>query len=79
MSIKRVTLAEADGHLAELMEAAERGDEVFIEAENQSQVRLVAVPRAHQPRVLGIYRGRIRMRADFNEPLPDDFWLSGKA
>ena len=77
MSIKRVTLAEADGHLAELMAAAERGDEVFIEAENKTQVKLVAVPAARQPRVLGIYRGKIRMRADFNEPLPEEFLLSG--
>ena len=44
MSTKRVTLAEANGHLAELIEAAERGDEIIIESENQTQVKLVAVP-----------------------------------
>ncbi len=78
MSIKRVTLAEADGHLAELMEAAERGDEVFIEAENKTQVKLVAVSVARQPRVLGIYSGKIHMSPDFNEPLPEEFLLSGR-
>lgn len=77
MSAKHVTLAEANGHLAELMEAAKRGDEVFIEAGNQTQVKLVAVTRARQLRVLGIYRGKLRMHADFDAPLADDFWLSG--
>lgn len=78
MSIKRVTLAEADGHLAELMEAAKHGDEVFIEGENKTQVKLVVVVPARQRRVLGIYRGQIRMRPDFNEPLPEEFLLSAR-
>ena len=78
MSIKRVTLAEADGHLAELMAAVEHGDEVFIEGENKAQVKLVAVVPGRRQRVLGVYRGKIRMRADFNEPLPEEFLLSGR-
>jgi hypothetical protein len=28
-----------------------------------------------QPRVFGQYQGRIRMSEDFDEPLPDAFWL----
>lgn len=77
MSAKHVTLAEANGHLAELMEAAQRGVEVFIEAGNQTQVKLVAVTRSRALRVLGMYRGKLRMREDFDAPLSDDFWLSG--
>jgi antitoxin (DNA-binding transcriptional repressor) of toxin-antitoxin stability system len=77
MSAKHVTLAEANGHLAELLEAVRRGDEIFIEAGNHMQVKLVAVTSVRQARVLGAYRGKLRMRADFNAPLPDDFWLSG--
>lgn len=78
MGAKHVTLAEANGHLAELMEAARRGDEIFIEAGNHTQVKLVAVTPVRQARVLGAYRGKLHMRADFNAPLSDDFWLSGR-
>jgi hypothetical protein len=28
-----------------------------------------------QPRVFGQYQGRISMSEDFDEPLPDSFWL----
>lgn len=27
---------------------------------------------------LGLFAGKIKTMNDFNEPLPDDFWLSGK-
>lgn len=78
MSAKHVTLAEASDHLAELLEAVQRGDEVVIETGNTTQVKLVAVTPAHPPRVLGVYHGKLRMHADFNAPLADDFWLSGR-
>ncbi|HMX24794.1 MAG TPA: hypothetical protein PKC13_04135 [Blastocatellia bacterium] len=28
-----------------------------------------------QPRILGLHAGAIQMREDFDEPLPDEFWL----
>ncbi|MDY6781391.1 MAG: DUF2281 domain-containing protein [Cyanobacteriota bacterium] len=32
-------------------------------------------PLATEQRVFGQYRGQIWMSEDFNEPLPDEFWL----
>ncbi|HEX5757247.1 MAG TPA: hypothetical protein VFY12_12980 [Arenimonas sp.] len=78
MSTQRVTLAQADGHLAELIAAVERGDEVIIESAHKTQVKLVTVPSARASRVLGAYRGKLRMAADFDAPLPEEFWLSGR-
>ena len=37
MSGKRVSLAEANEQLAELIELAKRGDEVFIESEGKRE------------------------------------------
>lgn len=79
MNTKRVSLAEASGRLAELIDAAGRGDEIVIEAEGKVPVRLTLVKAADSPRELGIYRGRIRMRDDFNEPMSEEAWLSGSA
>lgn len=31
-----------------------------------------------KPLKLGLFKGQIRMSNDFNEPLPDSFWLEGK-
>ena len=60
------------------LEAVQRGDEVVIETGNTTQVKLVAVTPARPLRVLGVYCGKLRMHADFNAPLADDFWLSGR-
>lgn len=78
MSTQRVTLAQADGHLAELIAAVERGDEVIIESTHKTQVKLVAIPSPRSTRLLGAYHGKLRMAADFDAPLPDSFWLSGR-
>lgn len=77
MSTKRVTLAEADGHLAELIEAARHGEEVVIETEGNTSIKLVLVKSERQQRELGVYSGKIRLRDDFNEPLPEDFLIGG--
>lgn len=37
-----------------------------------------AVQNVNQPRKLGLFKGQIKMADDFNEPLPDSFWLEGK-
>lgn len=75
MSTKRVSLAEAEGHLAELIEAAEHGDDVVIEAEGKTPVRLTLVQSPQGKRVFGQYSGMIRISPDFDSPLPDEFWL----
>jgi len=31
-----------------------------------------------KPVVLGLFKGKIKVSDDFNEPLPDSFWLEGK-
>ena len=78
MSIRRVTLAEANGHLAELIEAVKRGDEIVIEDGQQTQVKLVTLPWVRKPRVLGLHEGLVEMSENFNDPLPDSFWLGGQ-
>ena len=32
-------------------------------------------PIESPPRILGLSRGAMKMKADFDEPLPDEFWL----
>jgi len=34
--------------------------------------------KLNKPLKLGLFKGQIKMSDDFNEPLPDSFWLEGK-
>ncbi|MGH8652330.1 MAG: type II toxin-antitoxin system Phd/YefM family antitoxin [Gammaproteobacteria bacterium] len=77
MSTQTVSIQEAEKRLAELISLAEQGNEVFIVKDEQHQFKLVPVRRKPAKRVFGQHHGMARMREDFDEPLPDDFWLSG--
>ncbi len=45
---------------------------------NQSNLVQKTEKVVDKPRELGLFKGQIKMADDFNEPLPDSFWLEGK-
>lgn len=75
MSTKMIDVEEAQQHLSELLSLAQQGNEVIIADGNTPVARLVPITEGSKPRVAGLNRGAMRMRDDFNEPLPDSFWL----
>ena len=77
MSPTIVPVEEAGARLLELISLAEQGEEVVIAYEDQPKVKLVPIRREPQKRVFGQHRGKIWMRPDFDDPLPESFWLSG--
>ena len=78
--VTTVTVQEAEARLTELIHLAEQGEEIVIAQDDQPKVKLVPVaPKKIGNRVFGEYQGKIRgsMSEDFNDPLPNDFWLGG--
>jgi prevent-host-death family protein len=69
--MKVVNMHEAKTTLSQLVEQAERGEEVIIARAGRPVARIVAV-RAGSRRVLGQWRGRVRMSTDFDAPLPPE-------
>ena len=54
-------------------------DEPLDLSENsQVRVTVVPVPPDNGKRDFGKYRGKIKIAADFDAPLPDDFWFGGQ-
>jgi antitoxin (DNA-binding transcriptional repressor) of toxin-antitoxin stability system len=70
--MREVTPEEAEAHLAELMDAALRGERIVIARDNAHAVQLIPVAPANRGRRVGSARGRITLRDDFDTPL-DDF------
>lgn len=77
MSSKIVSVEEAEARLLELISLAEQGEDIVISHEDQPKVKLVPIDQVPQKRIFGQHRGKIRMSPDFDDPLPDNFWLSG--
>ena len=69
--MRQVTRAEAQAQLAELLDAALSGEEVYIEGAGAVRVRLVPVTADPPRRRAGTARGLIHMSDDFDDPLPE--------
>jgi prevent-host-death family protein len=61
---------EAKTHLSKLLERVAQGEEVLIAKSGRPVAKLVRV--AAEPRRPGRLKGRIRVGADFDEPLPEE-------
>lgn len=64
-----VNLYEAKTNLSQLVERAARGEEITIAKAGTPMARLVPIDA--RPRVPGALKGKIRVAADFDAPLPD--------
>ena len=75
MTARRIDIREAQPQLAELLELALAGTEVTIVEGDKPLARLVPVASPSGTRVAGLHRGAIQVGEDFDDPLPDGFWL----
>jgi prevent-host-death family protein len=66
--MQTVNVHEAKTHLSRLLERVEAGEEIVLARNGKAVARLVPVGRvARRP---GGMKGRIRIRRDFDAPLP---------
>jgi prevent-host-death family protein len=65
--MKTVTIHEAKTHLPRLIAA---GEEVIIARNGRPMARLVPIPERACDRQPGQWRGKVRIAADFDAPLP---------
>ena len=66
-----VNMHEAKTDLSRLVERALAGEDVVIARAGVPVVRLVPVAKTGQ-RVLGQWRGKVKLADDFDAPLPED-------
>jgi prevent-host-death family protein len=66
-----VNIHEAKTQLSRLVEEAARGREIVIAKAGRPIARLVPLAVPVRRKRLGLLRGKIRISADFDAPLPD--------
>ncbi len=73
---KIVSINEAQTQLQGLLALARNGDEVIIEENGEPSARLIPIKKKQQKeRVLGLREGQVWTSDDFDDELPDSFWL----
>lgn len=73
--MRKATMHEAKTNLSELVEAAQKGEEVIITSgrDRKPVARVVAVPKVEKRgRVPGSFKGAFTLSPDFDAPLPAD-------
>lgn len=68
----RVNLYEAKTKLSSLVERAAAGEEIIIAKAGKPRARLVPLEAARPSRKPGRGKGKTRILADFDDPLPED-------
>ena len=75
MPIQTINLETVEKQLAELLAIVELGSEIVITQNGKPIARMAAVAPTKKKRIAGLNRGMIWTSEDFDEPLPDEFWL----
>ena len=73
--MRKATMHEAKTNLSELVELAQKGEEVIITSgrDRKPVARVVAVPKVETSgRVPGLFKGVFQIGKDFDAPLPAD-------
>ena len=78
-----IDISEAQAQLAELLDKLRDGIEIIIAQGSKPIARLSAItpqtaPEEQEKRVGNLNPGSIWISDDFDEPLPDEFWLGKK-
>jgi len=67
-----INIHQAKTTFSKLIEAAMHGEEIIIAKAGKPVARLMPITEVKPKRKPGALKGKIKMSADFNAPLPDD-------
>ncbi len=62
---------DAKTHLSQLAERAAKGEEIVIARAGRPLAKLVPLEQ-RRPRKLGLWKGKVHVREDFDDPLPPE-------
>lgn len=73
--MKSIELADLHNRFEEILDQVASGSEFIILEKGKPRVRLAPIPKGRNYRKSGLHPGAIEMAPDFDDPLPDSFWL----
>ncbi|OQX60981.1 MAG: hypothetical protein B5M51_09240 [Anaerolinea sp. 4484_236] len=78
MTTKVVTAHDMQAQISDLLVLISNGIDVVIEKDDKPFAKLVAIHESDVKRIPGLNKGEIWVSDDFDDPLPDEFWLGRK-
>lgn len=75
MPVQTVNLNKVEKQLADLLAMVKQRGEIVIAQNGEPIARLASVEPKKKKRIAGLNHGSVWTSEDFDEPLPDEFWL----
>ncbi|HFB52351.1 MAG TPA: type II toxin-antitoxin system prevent-host-death family antitoxin [Anaerolineae bacterium] len=76
MPTKTIEVKQTQTYLTDLLSQVVKGSEIILTQGNTPIARLIPITDTPAtPRVAGLHLNAIRTSDDFDESLPDEFWL----
>ena len=74
---QKYSIHEAKTHLSKLLTFVEKGDEIIISRGSEPIAKIVPFRTPEFSRKAGMFKGEIKLSADFNEPISPQSFLKG--
>ena len=70
-----INIGDAQTQLPKLLSLVSEGNEIIISADDKPLAKIVPFSVPPKNRTAGLNKGKIHASNDFDELLPDDFWM----
>ena len=70
--MQQINIHEAKTNLSRLVELASTGEEIIIAKAGKPIAKLAPLEAPPKPRRKGLLKGQIKIREDFDQPLPEE-------
>jgi len=74
VTTQTIDIADVQIHFMELLQQVVEGDHIILSKNKTPVAQMVPISE----RVAGLHVGEISTSNDFDEPLPDEFWMGDK-
>jgi antitoxin (DNA-binding transcriptional repressor) of toxin-antitoxin stability system len=79
MATKIIAADDMHARIPEILIMISKGDEIIIEKNSRPFAKLTAITaESDRKKIPGLNRGEIWTSENFDDPLPDEFWLGEK-
>jgi antitoxin (DNA-binding transcriptional repressor) of toxin-antitoxin stability system len=73
---KTVSISEVKNSIRTIIDLTKDGDEIVIEENGEPIIKITPLVKSPQKeRILGLREGQVWISDDFDDELPDEFWL----
>jgi prevent-host-death family protein len=70
--MQQINIHEAKTNLSRLVELASAGEEIIIAKAGKPIAKLTSLEAPSKPRKKGLLKSQIKIRGDFDQPLPEE-------